>query len=138
MANLQLANNCNLFSYRFSGENQETLLKTQGIIPKTFQIWAKNSRIGGLCTGTPKSAQKQAYFMYAFILPLVILREIGAIIKPEVKLPSDSVCHAQVCILQLEFDHFVGDFGDGHRRLVGVRHLESADTQARPWFFKFS
>ena len=45
MANLQLANKCNLFSYSFSGENQETLPKTQGIIPKTFQIWAKNSRI---------------------------------------------------------------------------------------------
>ena len=49
--------------------------------------------------------------------------------------PSDSVCHTQVCILQLEFDHFVGNFGDGHRRLVGVRHLESADTQALLWFF---
>ena len=67
MANLQLANNCNLFSYRFSGENQETLLKTQGIIPKTFQIWAKNSRIWKKTsriwgpvgpTGPPKSAQK--------------------------------------------------------------------------------
>ena len=41
MANLQLANKCNLFSYSFSGENQETLPKTQGIIPKTFQILAK-------------------------------------------------------------------------------------------------
>ena len=41
MANLQLTNNYNLFPYRFSGENQETLLKTQGIIPKTFQILAK-------------------------------------------------------------------------------------------------
>ena len=41
MANLQLANNFNLFSYCFSGENQETLLKTQGMIPKTFQIRAK-------------------------------------------------------------------------------------------------
>ena len=30
-----------MFPYRFSGENQETLLKTQGITPKTFQIWKK-------------------------------------------------------------------------------------------------
>ena len=60
MANLQLANNCNLFSYRFSGENQETLPKTQGILPKTFQIWSKNSRILGPVgpTGPLKSSQK--------------------------------------------------------------------------------
>ena len=45
MANLLLANECNLFSYSFSGENQETLPKTQGILPKIFQILAKNSRI---------------------------------------------------------------------------------------------
>ena len=45
MPNLQLANNCNLFSYIFSVENQETLPKTQGIMPKTFQICAKNLRI---------------------------------------------------------------------------------------------
>ena len=45
VANLQLANECNLFSYSFSRKNQETLPKTQGILPKTFQIWSKNSRI---------------------------------------------------------------------------------------------
>ena len=44
MANLQLANKCNLFSYGFAGANQETLSKTQEIIPKTFQILAKKTQ----------------------------------------------------------------------------------------------
>ena len=71
VANLQLANECNLFSYSFSRKNQGTLPKTQGIIPKTFQIWAKNSRIWkktqgyeallGLL-GLQKVHKKQAWF----------------------------------------------------------------------------
>ena len=36
MANLQIANKCNLFSYGFTEKKPENLPKIQGILPKTF------------------------------------------------------------------------------------------------------
>ena len=41
MGNLQLANKCNLFSYSFSEENQETLQKLKEFYQKPFRFWQK-------------------------------------------------------------------------------------------------
>ena len=45
MANLQIANKCNLFSYGFAEENQEICQKLKELYQKPFRFWQKNSRI---------------------------------------------------------------------------------------------
>ena len=45
MANLQIANKCNLFSNSFEEENQEICQKLKELYQKPFRFWQKNSRI---------------------------------------------------------------------------------------------
>ena len=67
MANLQIANKCNLFSYSFAEENQEICQKLKELYQKPLMFWEKklkdlkkNSRVWGPVgpTGPQKSAQK--------------------------------------------------------------------------------
>ena len=66
MANLQIANKCNLFSYSFAEENKEICQKLKELHQKPIRFWQKtqgfekNSRVWGPVgpTGPPKSAQK--------------------------------------------------------------------------------
>ena len=56
MANLQIANKCNLFSHGFAEENQEICQKLKELYQKPLRFWQKNLK--GMPTGPPKSAQK--------------------------------------------------------------------------------
>ena len=68
MANLKIANTCDLFSYGFAEENQEICQKLKELHQKPFRFWQKNPQgfeknsgyeaLLGLHTGPPKSAQK--------------------------------------------------------------------------------